>query len=91
MHSCDNPSCVNPDHLSLGTRTENMQDAKRKGRNARGEGHGRSKLSCRDVEMIMKSPLSQAEIGQLFGISQGHVSEIKAGKKWSHLSEENCH
>lgn len=41
LHRCDNPRCVNPDHLFLGTKTDNMADRDRKGRVARGDNHGR--------------------------------------------------
>lgn len=90
MHACDNPSCVNPAHLSLGTRTDNMRDAKRKGRNARGEAHGRSKLSAADVAAIRSSAASQSELARAFGVSQPHVSAIRACKKWAaSTAEEN--
>ena len=45
LHRCDNPACVNPEHLFLGTATDNMADKYRKGRQARGEGVARPKLT----------------------------------------------
>ena len=78
MHSCDTPSCVNPEHLSLGTRAENMQDAKRKMRMRTGETHGRSKLTNIQVALIRSSTCLQREIATTFGISQGHVSTIRS-------------
>ena len=84
MHKCDVPNCVNPEHLALGTRLENMQDAKRKGRMRIGQGHGRSKLTEEQVNLIKKSSKLQREIAAEFGITQGHVSCLKLGKKWQH-------
>jgi hypothetical protein len=91
MHSCDNPGCVNPSHLRLGTRTENMRDAKAKGRTSFGASHGRSKLVESDISAILGSPLKQRETAEHFGISQGHISAIRAGKRWSYLAEESHH
>ena len=82
MHKCDTRNCVNPEHLSLGTRLENMQDAKTKGRLCFGERHGRSKLTNEQVDLIKKSDKFQKEIALEFGISQGHVSCLKNGTKW---------
>lgn len=56
LHSCDNPCCVNPDHLSVGTAKDNMQDCVRKGRalGPRGEMNGQHKLKAEDVFAIRK-------------------------------------
>jgi len=86
MHSCDNPKCVNPDHLSQGTRTDNMQDCKRKGRHTPGEKHGRSKLTEDQAKAVKAMPGFQKDIAKHFGISQAQVSEIKRGTKWAHLN-----
>lgn len=86
MHKCDVRNCVNPNHLSLGTRLENMQDAKQKGRMCFGEKHGRSKLSNEQVYLIRKSNKLQREIAADFGITQSHVSVIKNGKQWQNLN-----
>jgi predicted XRE-type DNA-binding protein len=88
MHQCDTPRCVNPDHLVLGTRLENMQDAKSKKRMSTGERHGRSKLTNQQVEFIRKSNKLQREIAVEFGITQSHVSCLKNGKKWQNRKLE---
>jgi plasmid maintenance system antidote protein VapI len=88
-HSCDNPRCVNPKHLFLGTHLENMRDASFKGRwygkgrgisrNA-GEGNPMVKLSDADVKAILRAyahdGISQREIGRKYGVSQALVSSI---------------
>jgi hypothetical protein len=51
-HTCDNPPCVNPAHLVLGTHAENMADKVRRGRSAQAETHGRAKLCWEDVEAM---------------------------------------
>ena len=84
MHKCDVRNCVNPEHLVLGTRLENMQDAKLKGRLSIGENHGRSKLTSDQVDLIKKSIKLQREIAVEFGITQGHVSCLKSGNTWQH-------
>ena len=79
MHACDTPACVNPKHLSLGTRKENMQDAKRKLRMRCGESHGRAKLTDVQVEFAKTAPGLQREIAALLGVSQSHISFIRNG------------
>jgi len=77
MHSCDNPACVNPKHLKLGTRKENMQDAKSKMRMRVGEMHGRSKLTNDQMQFAKTASGLQREIALLLGVSQGHISFIR--------------
>jgi hypothetical protein len=85
MHSCDNPSCVNPNHLSLGTRADNMKDAKAKGRNARGDTHGMSKITEADAIQIRRTTSPQAAIAAQYGLSQSTISQIRTGKRWAYL------
>ena len=51
-HKCDNPACINPEHLFLGTHTDNMHDMKEKGRAQRGESHHRARLTEEEVKKI---------------------------------------
>ncbi len=53
-HKCDNPSCINPEHLELGTHADNMKDRQDRNRQAKGSRHGRAKLSEQDVAAIRK-------------------------------------
>jgi hypothetical protein len=78
MHACDTPACVNPEHLSLGTRKENMQDAKRKSRMRVGELHGRAKLTNAQIEFAKITSGLQREIAAVLGVSQGHISAIRS-------------
>ena len=89
-HKCDNPGCVNPDHLFLGTHKENMEDKIKKGRHncAKGEKNGMSKLKNDDVVKIKEMiglGLKNHEIVKKFGYSHLSVSRIRHNKIWKHL------
>lgn len=85
-HRCDNPSCVNPEHLFLGTHADNMLDCKSKGRFASGENHGNANLS--DAQVIeIRLRYSDGERGtdlaKEFGVSQQAISKIIRGISWA--------
>ena len=92
-HHCDNPSCVNPYHLFLGTQKDNMQDAARKGRTAhnsvKGERHGSHKLTKDEVleirKLLAEGERLQRDIGDKFGVNRRTVSNIKHGNTWGWL------
>lgn len=84
-HRCDNPRCVNPDHLFLGTRPENSADMLRKGRSAKGERHSQSKLTERDVLAIRADARTQRIVAAEYGIDRVTVSDIRRGKSWGWL------
>jgi hypothetical protein len=89
-HSCDNPRCVNPVHLVLGSQAENMADMVRRGRSAKGEGHSQAKLTEQQVIEIRRLRTlgySQRVIGVMFGVSRSAISDIASGKNWRHLLE----
>lgn len=87
LHSCDNPACVNPDHLSIGTHLLNMRDMVAKGRQAtlKGNKNGRAKLTESEVIDIRDDSRSQRKIAKIYEISQAHVHRIKSLKLWSHI------
>lgn len=88
LHRCDNPPCVNPAHLFLGTQTENMRDAKRKKRRASqaGDANANAKLTpdkVFEIRMLYKrGAISQQALGQRFGIAQSQVSQIVRQAQW---------
>lgn len=93
LHSCDNPSCVNPAHLRLGTHLDNMRDKNERGRQklpprVRGSGHHMSKLTESDVLAIrqLAGTMSQSKIADQFGISFQQVSMIVLRKNWKHVA-----
>jgi len=92
MHSCDNPPCCNPAHLSLGTVAENNRDRKEKGRSVRLQGakHGQAKLSEDDVREIRRrfaDGESQASLGSSFGVHFSRISQLirEPDRNWSHV------
>lgn len=91
-HRCDNPKCVNPEHLFLGTHKENMADMARKGRAssrmARGEKNPNAKLTREIVEQIRQARteqnLSYNDLKRRFGLkSNGHLRRILIGQYWT--------
>lgn len=82
-HKCDNRKCVNPNHLFVGTRLDNIRDAVSKDRMCFGERHPKSKLSKREVvEIKQKYDLgsySQRELGRIYGISGQSIGLIVNG------------
>lgn len=87
-HRCDNPGCVNPAHLFLGTMADNQRDMARKGRSPRGERQGKSKLTEADVRAILASSEPHAIVGRRYGVTVGTVSDIRRKITWSHLHEQ---
>ena len=84
MHSCDNPSCVNPEHLSYGTRTENMRDASRKGRIVHVQDwsatkNPRAKLTTeqrQSLEIAIQAGETTRDLSERFGITMCRVQQI---------------
>lgn len=76
-HHCDNPSCVNVDHLFLGTAAENSADMLQKRRHCYGERHPKAKLSAVQISEIRDSSDSCRAIARRFGIAKSYVSKLR--------------
>lgn len=87
-HKCDNPPCVNPSHLFLGTEKDNQEDMSRKERSPRGEKQGSSVLKENDVikiKSLLNNGLGPSEIAKMMNLNRRTVSSIKLGESWSWL------
>lgn len=87
-HKCDTPSCIETSHLFLGTRKDNNQDSKAKGRNARGERNGLSKLLPQHIADIKKrraDGVKLADIAAEFCVTYQAIQAVLSGKTWSHV------
>jgi len=95
-HKCDNPGCVNPDHLFLGTQKDNMRDMRKKGRGNKlpvhvGTANYQSKLSekkVREIKNALKDevPGMQRKLSLLYGVDRKAIYNIKHGITWKHVS-----
>ena len=86
-HSCDNPACVNPDHLWLGTRSDNNRDRDHKGRHVVlcGSTNGFAKLTESDVLAIRASTLSVKELSKRYKVSDENIRHVLARNTWKHI------
>ena len=100
-HRCDNPSCVNPSHLFVGSPKDNTADMIAKGRKPslkgtkvnpdktmKGEKHGRSKLTTNDVlsiRQMLATGMSQSQIAEMMNVSQTCISKISRYTRWKHV------
>lgn len=87
-HKCDNPSCVNPDHLFLGSYLDNNRDKIKKSRDKRGSKISNSKLNETDIPKIRKmreKGLTYREISEIFGVCQYTIYSIIKGWTWDHV------
>ncbi len=80
-HRCDNPKCINPDHLFVGTRADNNADMRAKRRHKFSEAHWNAKLTASDVAEIRNSGELQHVLAAKFGVSQPTIGRIMRGER----------
>jgi hypothetical protein len=95
-HKCDNPYCVNPDHLFLGTALDNNRDRMMKGRNAKnhcGEKNNRAKFTNEEVNQIRAEYIKRSfdhgtsAIARRYGVAQGTIWNIINNKTWNSVEQ----
>ena len=89
LHTCDNPNCCNPGHLTRGTLSDNTQDMIAKGRHFtpwRGGSAHHAKLTEQDVVEIRASLLGYRRLAKLYGVNRCTIGAIKRGETWRHVT-----
>lgn len=94
-HHCDNPGCVRPDHLFIGTNRDNVIDKVRKGRHpylpirnshlAKGERHGNAKLTEAIVRTIRGSSEGNSPLASRYGVTRNLISMVRNRRCWRHV------
>ena len=90
LHRCDNPKCVKPAHLFLGTNADNVHDMMVKGRmslkRATGEAHGSAKLNAQQVLSIRNDERSRTVIAKEYCVHPNTISNVRRGLKWKSVA-----
>lgn len=89
-HTCDNPKCINPDHLFLGNSQDNIDDKVVKGRQAKGEKINTSKLTRKRILQIKEQytkGVNQVKLAEEHNVSQVQISSILRNKSWKYISK----
>jgi hypothetical protein len=90
-HKCDNPFCINPEHLETGTHADNVRDQIKRHRHAKGSRKALSKLIEHDIVIIRRMSdmgYTNRSISKIFNVDETVISEIKNRKAWKHVEEE---
>lgn len=89
LHTCDNPPCGEPTHLVLGNAAKNRRHSDERGRSARGEDHGRAKLTEIDVRLIRQTyalgDVTQVQLAECFGVTKSNINLIVHRIGWKHI------
>ncbi len=90
-HKCDNPRCVNPEHLELGTQQDNINDKVERNRQAKGSSHGMVELTEEAVRYIKANykrrhkEFGGRALAARFGVHESTVSDLMLGHTWRHV------
>lgn len=87
-HKCDNPRCVNPEHLEPGTYADNARDMVVRNRSAKGERSGKAKLTDAAVRQIRHRAAAgerHLTLAEAFGMARSTITRIVSGNRWRHV------
>lgn len=87
-HKCDNPSCINPEHLETGTIADNNRDSVERGRNAKGSKHPNSILNedlVKEIKLLILDGKSNKELSERYKIDHRIISNIRHERRWKHV------
>lgn len=88
-HRCDNPCCVNPEHLLAGTQGDNIRDSVERGLMPRGEAQGSSKLTEASVlqirDLCSSGLFTRPQIGRWYGVARQTVNDVHSRRQWKHV------
>ena len=91
LHRCDNPRCVRPGHLFVGTHEDNMRDMAAKRRSRHGEGHHGAKLSAflvRCMRALKSQGVHSDRLAGMFRVNASCVDKVCSGRSWRHVQME---
>lgn len=91
LHKCDVPSCVNPDHLFLGTQLDNIRDCLSKNRRRKLIGSEKPQSRLREgqvkaIRLMLKGDMTCRAIAQHFNVGRSCIAKVKAGETWGHVA-----
>lgn len=90
-HMCDNPPCINPEHLLVGTQKENRRDAVERDRTVFGSNHSQSKLTEGDARRIVElrnQGVGSTALSEMFGVSRTIIKKIVNGVLWGRATHD---
>jgi len=87
-HTCDNPSCINPDHLLVGTHADNVADKVSRDRCAKLENNGRHKLTIEQVKTIYFSDNSQTNLAKEYKVTRRVIYDIINKNTWKSITKD---
>jgi hypothetical protein len=85
-HRCDNPACVEEDHLLDGTDRDNSDDKVSRRRHRFGSGIHTAKLSEKMISVVMADPRSNSALARELGVHNSTISRIRSGVRWKHVA-----
>lgn len=90
LHGCDNPPCVNPEHLRGDTPVENVRERSERGRSCHGADHHRARLDDNSAFMVRAEKwagFSRRQIAERYGVSKSAIDHVVAGRSFAHVAE----